>query len=90
MHHHTEAIEKKESSKKINKYENDLGQATDKNGKFITGCPSHKEMIGSEGDKCPKCGYMTMLPITWSLEGIDTIRVRSLPDYNPPVDKLKK
>ncbi|SFN40988.1 hypothetical protein SAMN05421594_2654 [Chryseobacterium oleae] len=89
-HHHTKALENKETTKKINKYENELGQALDKNRKFITGCPSHKEMIGSEGDTCPKCGYMTMLPITWSLEGIDTVRVTSLPDYNPPSDKLKK
>lgn len=89
-HHHTEAVENKKITKKNNKYENELGQALDKNGKFITGCPSHKEMIGSEGDTCPKCGYMTMLPITWSLEGIDTVRVTSLPDYNPPADKVKK
>ncbi|KFF25691.1 hypothetical protein [Chryseobacterium vrystaatense] len=89
-HHHTQAAENKKTTKKINQYENELGQALDKNGKFITGCPSHKEMIGSEGDTCPKCGYMTMLPITWSLEGIDTVRVTSLPDYNPPADKLKK
>lgn len=89
-HNHTEVAENKEAYKKTNTYENNLGQALDKNGKFITGCPSHKEMIGSEGDKCPKCGYMTMLPITWPLEGVDTIRVTSLPDYNPPADKLKK
>ncbi|WP_394776118.1 hypothetical protein [Flavobacterium sp.] len=54
----------KDTLKKINQYENELGQALDKNGKFITGCPSHKEMIGSKGDKCPKCVYMTMIPIT--------------------------
>lgn len=89
-HNHTEVVDNKKDKKKINTYENELGQALDKNGKFITGCPSHKEMIGSEGDKCPKCGYMTMLPITWSLKGVDTIRVTSLPDYNPPVDNLKK
>jgi hypothetical protein len=79
----------KDTLKKVNKYENEMGQALDKNGKFITGCPSHKEMIGSKGDKCPKCGYMTMLPITWPLAGIDTVRVTSLSDYNPPVEELK-
>lgn len=79
----------KDTLKKVNQYENELGQALDKNGKFITGCPSHKEMIGSKGDKCPKCGYMTMLPITWPLAGIDTVRVTSLSDYNPPVEELK-
>lgn len=50
----------------------------------IYGCPSHKEMIGSKGDKCPKCWYMTMIPVTWPLEGVDTVRVTSLADYNPP------
>lgn len=54
------------------------------------GCPSHKEMIGSEGDMCPKCGYMTMIPITWDITGVDTVRVTTLADYNPPADKLKK
>lgn len=86
-HNHTEVAEQKGVTKKMNKYENELGHALDKNGNFITGCPSHKEMIGIEGDQCPKCGYMTMLPITWSLEGIDTIRVTSLPDYKPLVKK---
>ena len=87
VHNHAEDVVNKDTVKKMNKYENELGQALDKNGKFITGCPSHKEMIGSKGDKCPKCGYMKMLPITWSLEGVDTLRVTSLPDYNPPVVK---
>lgn len=50
----------------------------------LHGCPMHKEMIGSQGDRCPKCNYMEMPPVTWSLEGIDTMRVTSLPDYNPP------
>jgi hypothetical protein len=86
-HKHTEVAENKGVTKKTNKYENELGQALDKDGNFITGCPSHKEMIGIEGDQCPKCGYMTMLPITWSLEGIDTIRVTSLTDYKPLVKK---
>ncbi|MCV9929760.1 hypothetical protein OIU83_19015 [Flavobacterium sp. LS1R49] len=86
-HNHTEGLVNKDTTKKVNKYENALGQALDKKGKFITGCPSHKEMIGSKGDKCPKCGYMTMLPITWSLEGVDTLRVTSFSDYNPPIVK---
>jgi hypothetical protein len=77
----------KDTAKKVNTYENKLGQALDKNGKFITGCPAHKEMIGSQGDKCPKCDYMTMIPITWSLQGIDTLRVTSITGYNPPVTK---
>lgn len=81
--HGHEVAENHTSAKKKNKYENEYGHALDRNGNFITGCPSHKEMIGVEGDQCPKCGYMTMLPITWSLEGIDTIRVSSLPDYHP-------
>jgi hypothetical protein len=88
-HNHTEVVEKKAAVGKINKYENELGQALDKNGNFITGCPAHKEMIGSEGDKCPKCNYMTMIPITWPLEGIDTLRVTSLDDYNIPDVKGK-
>lgn len=67
-----------------------LGQVVDENKKLITGCPLHKEMIGSEGDKCPKCDYMTMIPITWSLKEIDTIRVTSLPDYKAAVDQVKK
>ncbi|MDA6068375.1 hypothetical protein NJT12_01960 [Flavobacterium sp. AC] len=87
LHNNAEDAEKKDTVEKTNKYENELGQALDKNGKFITGCPSHKEMIGSKGDKCPKCNYMTMMPITWSLQGIDTVRVTSLSDYNPPVIK---
>ncbi len=50
----------------------------------IYGCPMHKEMIGSQGDRCPLCNYMEMIPVTWSLDGIDTVRVTTLPDYNPP------
>lgn len=88
-HSHTEVVEKKVAVGKVNKYENELGQALDKNGNFITGCPAHKEMIGSQGDKCPKCNYMTMIPITWSLEGTDTLRVTSLDDYNIPAVKGK-
>ena len=34
--------------------------------------------------KCPKCNYNEMIPVTWSLEGIDTVRVTTLSDYNPP------
>lgn len=47
----------------------------------LYGCPSHKELIGAKGDICIKCGTMKMIPITWSLEGIDTVRVTSLPEY---------
>jgi hypothetical protein len=89
-HHHTEVVESKAATKKMNLYENEFGQALDKNGNLITGCPSHTEMIGIEGDKCPKYGYMTMIPITWPLEGVDTVRVTSIADYNPPVDKGEK
>jgi len=89
-HNHIEVVEVKEAIKKINNYENELGQALDKNGNFITGCPSHKEMIGLEGDKCPRCGYMTMIPITWSLEGVDTVRVTRISEYNPPIEKANK
>ena len=89
-HNKTEVLESKEATKNNNKYENDLGQVVDKNQNLITGCPLHKEMIGSEGDKCPKCDYMTMIPITWSLKGVDTVRVTSLPDYSPSVDQVKK
>ena len=63
---------------------NENGELVDASGEIITGCPMHKEMIGSEGDLCPKCNYMKMPPITWSLEGIDTVRVTTLSDYNPP------
>ena len=66
------------------------GQLIDAHGHLITGCPSHKEMIGSEGDMCPKCDYMTMIPITWDITDVDTVRVTTLADYNPPADKLKK
>ena len=50
----------------------------------LYGCPMHKEMVGSKGDRCPKCDYMEMVPVTWSLEGVETVRVTDLPDYNPP------
>lgn len=63
---------------------NNLGQLLDQSGDVIVGCLAHKDMIGSIGDKCPKCDYMEMIPITWSLEGIDTVRVTTLPDYAPP------
>jgi len=54
---------------------------------ILYGCPMHKEMIGSKGDMCPKCNYMELVPVTWSLEGIKTVRVTTLPDYNPPKKK---
>lgn len=76
-HHHSEIS---------NSNRNKNGELIDTNGDIITGCPQHKEMIGSEGDLCPKCNYMKMIPITWSLEGIDTVRVTSLPQYSPPVE----
>lgn len=66
---------------------NEKGELIDAAGNIITGCPMHKEMVGSKGDKCPKCNYMEMTPITWSLEGIDTVRVTTLSDYNPPMNK---
>ena len=31
-----------------------------------------------------------MIPITWDITGVDTVRVTALADYNPPADKLKK
>ena len=63
---------------------NEKGELTDEAGNIIVGCPMHKEIIGSEGDMCPKCNYMEMVPITWSMEGVEAVRVTSLPDYNPP------
>lgn len=80
--------EKIKTSSKTNKHENELGQALDAKGTLLTGCPIHKEMIGVEGDQCPKCDYMTMLPITWPLQGVDTIRVKTLPDYRLSSDTL--
>lgn len=84
---HIVASENTTSQEKVNKFENELGQALDAHGTLLMGCPIHKEMIGVKGDKCSKCDYMEMLPITWPLQGIDTVRVTNLPDYNPPVDK---
>lgn len=69
---------------------NKEGQLIDKAGHLITGCPGHREMVGSSGDMCPKCDYMTMIPITWDIAGVDTVRVTTLADYNPPADKQKK
>ncbi|MFA4869949.1 MAG: hypothetical protein WC623_17255 [Pedobacter sp.] len=90
-HGQTEVVESKDiTTITTNEYENEFGQVVDKNQNLITGCPLHKEMIGSEGDKCPKCDYMTMIPITWPLKGIDTIRVTKLADYNPSVEQVKK
>lgn len=72
----------------VNKYQNELGQALDRHGNILMGCPIHKEMIGVQGDQCPKCDYMEMLPVTWSLQDIDTIRVKSIPNYNTHSDQL--
>lgn len=77
-HNHSEMLEAKTSSR------NAEGQLIDISGNIITGCPGHKEMIGSQGDMCPKCDYMVMIPITWDITGVDTVRVTTLPDYNPP------
>ena len=77
-HNHSEMVETKAGNR------NSEGQLIDANGNIITGCPGHKEMIGSQGDMCPKCDYMVMIPITWDITGIDTVRVTTLADYNPP------
>ncbi len=66
---------------------NERGELTDEEGNIITGCPMHKDMIGSVGDLCSKCNYMEMVPITWSMEGIEAVQVTTLPDYNPPGSK---
>jgi len=85
--HSTEVVVGKPAEKTVsNKNEND--QLVDAAGDLIVGCPMHKEMIGSEGDMCPKCNYMKMVPVIWSLDGIDTVRVTTLADYNPPKDNL--
>lgn len=83
--HATEISLSKTELQNANRNEKD--QLVDAAGHLIVGCPMHKEMVGSEGDKCPKCNYMKMVPITWSLEGIDTVRVTTLSDYNPPMNK---
>ena len=88
LDHATETAVSSTETQKANRNEN--GELIDAEGNIITGCPGHKEMIGSQGDMCPKCEYMTMIPITWDIDGVDTVRVTSLPDYNPPADKLKK
>ncbi|WP_374507086.1 hypothetical protein [Flavobacterium sp.] len=75
--HPTETVTKSDSR-------NENGELVDASGEIITGCPMHKEYIGKKGDKCPKCNYNEMIPITWSMEGIDTVRVTTLSDYNPP------
>ena len=75
-HNHTEMVQ--------TTHHNEKGELVEASGNIIVGCPMHKEMIGSEGDLCPKCNYMKMVPVTWSLDGIDTVRVTSLADYNPP------
>lgn len=82
-HNHTTEMvsEQKLSLKDIR---NEKGELTDEAGNIITGCPMHKEMIGSVGDLCPKCNYMEMIPITWSMEGVEAVKVTNLPDYNPP------
>lgn len=63
---------------------NEKGELIDANGHLIMGCPGHKDMVGSEGDICPKCGSMKLIPITWDISGIDTVRVTTLPDYQVP------
>jgi len=77
--HSTETT--KTTTKSDNRNEN--GELVDASGEIITGCPMHKEYVGKKGDKCPKCNYNEMIPITWSMEGIDTVRVTTLSDYNP-------
>jgi len=86
--HATETAVSNTETQKANRNEN--GELVDAAGNIITGCPGHKEMIGSQGDMCPLCEYMVMIPVTWDIDGVDTVRVTSLPDYNPPADKLKK
>ena len=88
--HATEQVVEKPAEKITAKDRNEKGELIDAHGHLITGCPGHKEMVGSEGDMCPKCEYMTMIPITWDITGVDTVRVTTLADYNPPADKLKK
>ena len=88
--HATEQVVEKPAEKITAKDRNEKGELIDAHGHLITGCPGHKEMVGSEGDMCPKCEYMTMIPITWDITGVDTVRVTTLSDYNPPADKLKK
>lgn len=81
-HNHTEMVSNQKES--LQDIRNEKGELIDETGNVVVGCPMHKEMIGSEGDMCPKCDYMTMVPITWSMEGIEPVSVTSLPDYNPP------
>ncbi|KUG10599.1 MULTISPECIES: hypothetical protein [Bacteroidota] len=87
--HATEQVDKPVEKVAL-KDRNEKGELIDAAGHLITGCPGHKEMVGSQGDMCPKCDYMTMIPITWDITGVDTVRVTTLADYNPPADKLKK
>ena len=79
--HATEQVVEKPAEKITAKDRNEKGELIDAHGHLITGCPGHKEMIGE---------YMTMIPITWDITGVDTVRVTTLSDYNPPADKLKK
>ena len=72
--HATEQVEKP-AEKTTAKNRNEKGELVDASGHLITGCPGHKEMIGSQGDMCPKCEYMVMIPITWDITGVDTVRV---------------
>lgn len=88
--HATEQVAGKPAEKIAVKNRNEKGELIDAHGHLITGCPGHKEMVGSQGDMCPKCDYMTMIPITWDITGVDTVRVTTLGNYNPPADKLKK
>lgn len=82
--HATEQVEEQPAGQVAATDRNNKGELVDASGNVIVGCPMHKEMIGSEGDLCPKCNYMKMVPITWDMTGVDTVRVTTLPDYNPP------
>lgn len=75
-HDHSAMVENQGQIKSNDR--NEKGELIDAQGKLIMGCPGHKDMVGSAGDKCPKCGDMVMVPITWSIEGIDTVRVTTL------------
>ena len=59
--HATETAVSNTETQKANR--NEKGELIDAAGNIITGCPGHREMIGSQGDMCPKCDYMTMIPI---------------------------
>lgn len=67
----------KEESQSTIKTRNEEGELIDPAGNVITGCAGHKEFVGYSGDMCPKCENMVMIPITWDITGIDTVRVTS-------------